>query len=125
MANNDPTADYTAACVALGAVIVTNNRAVHADDFFTGLFETALEPNEIVTKVTFSIPRRAAYQKFRNPASRYALVGVFVAERDGAVRVAVTGAGANGVFRWMGAEAALTERFAAEALDGIERVLIG
>src|SRR3954463_4374288 len=87
IANNDPAADYPAAALALGATIVTDRREIAADDFFTGLFETALEEGEIVTRVSFPIPSRAAYEKFRNPASRYALVGVFVAEKDGAVRV--------------------------------------
>ncbi len=99
IANNDPTADYPAACLALGATIITNKRRIAADDFFTGMFSTALEPAEIITKVSFPIPKKAAYQKFRNQASRYALVGVFVAKRGSDVRVAVTGAGANGVFR--------------------------
>ncbi len=119
VANNDPAADYPAACLALGATIVTNKRKVAADDFFKGLFETVLEDGEIVTKVTFPIPQKAAYMKFRNPASRYALVGVFVAKRGSEIRVAVTGAGANGVFRWTEAEEALKKRFAAKSLDGL------
>ena len=118
IANNDPAADYPAACLALGATIRTNRREIPADDFFTGMFETALEPDEIVTRVDFPVPRRAAYEKFRNPASRYALVGVFVAERGGEVRVAVTGAGPS-VFRVPAMEAALKSRFAPEALEGI------
>ena len=81
VANNDPTADYPAACLALGATIITNKRRIKADDFFTGMFSTALEPAEIITKVSFPLPKKAAYQKFRNQASRYALVGVFVAKR--------------------------------------------
>jgi aerobic carbon-monoxide dehydrogenase medium subunit len=94
IANNDPAADYPAACLALGATIVTNKREIAADDFFTGLFETALEADEMILRVAFPAPGRAAYAKFRNPASRYAIVGVFVAEqRPGNVRVAVTGAG--------------------------------
>ena len=119
VANNDPAADYPAACLALGATIVTNKRKHSADDFFKGLFETALEEGEIITKVTFPIAQKAAYAKFRNPASRYALVGVFVAKRGNEVRVAVTGAGANGVFRWTQAEEALRSRFVAKSLDGL------
>ena len=99
LANNDPAADYPAAALALGATIVTNKRRIAAQDFFTGLFETALEAGELITQVSFPIPQRAAYMKFRNPASRYALVGVFVAKTAGGVRVAVTGAGSSGVFR--------------------------
>ena len=99
IANNDPTADYPAACLGLGATIITNKRRIKADDFFTGMFSTALEPAEIITKISFPLPKKAAYQKFRNQASRYALVGVFVAKRGSEIRVAVTGAGANGVFR--------------------------
>ena len=95
IANNDPTADYPAACLGLGATIVTNKRRIAADEFFTGMFETALEPDEIITKVQFPIAQKAAYQKFRNPASRFALVGVFVSKRGAEVRVAVTGAGAE------------------------------
>lgn len=119
VANNDPAADYPAALLALGATVRTNTREIPAEDWFKGLFETALEEGEIVTAVSFPIPRRAAYQKFRNPASRYALVGVFVAERASDVRVAVTGAGSDGVFRWTEAEAALAHRFAPEALAGL------
>ncbi len=95
VANNDPNADYPAACLGLGATIITNKRHIVADDFFKGMFETALEPTEIITKVSFPIPKKAAYQKFRNPASRFALVGVFVAKRGTEIRVAVTGAGAQ------------------------------
>ena len=93
VANNDPNADYPAACLGLGATIITNKRRINADDFFTGMFSTALEPAEIITKVSFPIPKKAAYQKFRNQASRFALVGVFVAKRGSDIRVAVTGAG--------------------------------
>ena len=95
VANNDPNADYPAACLGLGATIITNKRRIKADDFFTGMFSTALEPTEIITKVSFPIPKKAAYQKFRNQASRFALVGVFVAKRGSEIRVAVTGAGAQ------------------------------
>jgi aerobic carbon-monoxide dehydrogenase medium subunit len=119
VANNDPAADYPAACLALGATIVTNKRKIAADDYFKGLFETALEEGEIVTKLTFPIPQKTGYMKFRNPASRYALVGVFVAKRAAEIRVAVTGAGASGVFRWTAAEEALKKRFAAKSLEGL------
>lgn len=119
IANNDPSADYPAACLALGATIVTNKRKIAADSFFQGIFTTALEEGEIITNVSFRIPSQAAYAKFRNPASRYALVGVFVAKRASEARVAVTGAGSNGVFRVPEMEQALSQRFAPEALDGI------
>ena len=99
LANNDPTADYPAACLALGATIVTNKRRLKPEEFFQGLFTTALESDEIITRVMFPVPKKAAYVKFRNQASRYALVGVFVAKRPSDVRVAVTGAGSEGVFR--------------------------
>ncbi len=121
VANNDPAADYPAACLALGATISTNKRKLTAEEFFTGLFETALEEGEIVTGVSFPIPHKAAYEKFRNPASRYALVGVFVAKRPSDIRVTVTGAGSNGVFRWTEAEEALAKRFAAKSLEGCRR----
>jgi carbon-monoxide dehydrogenase medium subunit len=119
VANNDPAADYPAAALALGATIVTNKRRIAAADFFTGLFETALEPGELVTQVSFPIPEKAAYEKFRNPASRYALVGVFVAKTADGVRVAVTGAGSSGVFRAEQFEAALNTNFSPEALNGV------
>jgi aerobic carbon-monoxide dehydrogenase medium subunit len=119
LANNDPAADYPAAALALGATIVTNKRRIGAADFFTGLFETALETEELITQVSFPIPQKAAYMKFRNPASRYALVGVFVAKTAAGVRVAVTGAGASGVFRAKEFEAALDRNFSAAALDGV------
>lgn len=119
IANNDPAADYPAAMVALGATIVTDQREIAAEDFFTGLFETALDEGEIVTAVRFDIPERAAYQKFRNPASRYAIVGVFVAKGKDGVKVAVTGAGENGVFRAADIEAALAGNFDASALSGV------
>jgi carbon-monoxide dehydrogenase medium subunit len=120
VANNDPAADYPAACLALGATIITNKRKIAADDFFTGMFDTALEEGELITKISFPIPSKAAYEKFRNPASRYALVGVFVAKRGREARVAVTGAGSNGVFRHTKAEEALSARFSPKALDGVE-----
>ena len=119
LANNDPTADYPAAALALGATIVTNKRRVAAQDFFKGLFETALETGELITQVSFPVPQKAAYMKFPNPASRYALVGVFVARTAGGVRVAVTGAGQNGVFRAEAFEAALNANFSPAALDGV------
>ena len=118
VANNDPSADYPSACLALGATIHTNKRAIAADDYFQGMFETALEPGEILTKISFPVPDKANYQKFRHPASRYAIVGVFVAKKGADVRVAVTGAGADGVFRATNLEAALKANFSAGALDG-------
>lgn len=119
VANADPAADYPAALVALGAEIITDRRSVAADDFFTGMFETALEPGEIIVSVAFPAAERAAYAKFPNPASRYAVAGVFVARsQNGAVRVAVTGAGAC-VFRLPEFEKALTRNFSPAALDGL------
>lgn len=119
VANNDPAADYPAALLALDAVIVTNQREIGAADFFTGLFETALEEGEMIVAIAFEAPEKAAYAKFRNPASRYAMTGVFVARRDsGDVRVAVTGAGADGVFRHAGMEAALAQNWSPDALSG-------
>ncbi len=119
LANNDPTADYPAAVLALGATIVTNKRRLKAEEFFQGLFTTALESDEIITKVMFPLPKKAAYIKFRNQASRYALVGVFVAKRPSDVRVAVTGAGSDGVFRVTAFEEALKKRFSHKVLDGL------
>ncbi|MCG8546128.1 MAG: xanthine dehydrogenase family protein subunit M [Alphaproteobacteria bacterium] len=119
IANNDPAADYPGACIGLNATIVTNAREITADDFFSGLFETALEEDEIITAVRFPKPKRAAYMKFPNPASRYALVGVFVAETDDGVRVAVTGAGDDGVFRVAEMENALAGNFSPEAVESI------
>ena len=119
IANNDPAADYPAASLALGATIVTNRRSVAASDFFVGLFETALEDGEIVTQVRFPTVDKAAWQKFRNPASRYAIVGVFVAKKGGDVRVAVTGSGAEGVFRETQFETALAADFKPEAILGL------
>ena len=119
LANNDPSADYPAAVLACGGTIVTNAREIAADDFFQGMFTTALEPGEIITEVRIPIPERANYQKFRNPASRFALVGVFVAKGAGGVRVAVTGASEDGVFRWTEAEKALSSDFRPEAIDGM------
>ena len=118
IANNDPAADYPAALVGLGATVCTDRREIAADDFFTGMFETALEEGEIVTSVRFPAPAAAAYMKFPNPASRYAIVGVFVARTAGGVRVAVTGA-ASCVYRESAMEAALEGDFSASALDGM------
>ena len=120
LANNDPAADYPAAALGLNAVIVTNKREIAADAYFKGLFETALEENEIITKVKFPIPEKSGYEKFRNPASRYAMVGVFVAKTASGVRVAVTGAGSSGVFRQAEMEAALSANFAPDAIKGVE-----
>lgn len=119
IANNDPAADYPAALVGLGATVVTNKRELAAEDFFTGLFDTALEDDEIITAVKFPVPEKAAYMKFANPASRYAMVGVFVAKGSDGVRVAVTGAGDDGVFRVAEMESALSGNFSADALNGI------
>lgn len=119
VANNDPTADYPAACLALGATIITSAREIAADDFFTGLFETALAEDEVILAISFPKPVRAAYRKFRNPASRYAMAGAFVAETAGRVRVAITGVGQGGVFRWSEAEAALAASFTPDALDAL------
>lgn len=118
VANADPAADYPAALVGLGATVRTNSRTIAADDFFTGIFETALAENEIITNVVFPVPQAAAYVKFANPASRYAIVGVFVARTSDGVRVAVTGAGGS-VFRSSEMEAALNGNFSASAVDGI------
>jgi len=119
LANNDPSACYPAAALALGATITTNKRSIAADDYFQGMFTTALEPGEVITSVSFPIPAKAAYEKFRNPASRYAMVGVFVANGPKGVRVAVTGAGQGGVFRHTAAEAALKANWSPDALKGV------
>ena len=118
VANNDPAADYPAALLALDATVHTTERQIRADDFFQGLFATALEEGELITAVSFPIPRRAAYAKFAQPASRFALIGVFVAQSDAGVRVAVTGGG-NGVFRHAGMEAVLAQNFSADAVQGV------
>jgi carbon-monoxide dehydrogenase medium subunit len=119
VANNDPAADYPAAVVGLNATVITSARKIPADKFFTGMFETALKSDEIVTAVEFPVPKRAAYAKFPNPASRYAMVGVMVAElQNGSVRVAVTGAGPK-VFRVPEMEKALEAKFSADAIAGI------
>jgi carbon-monoxide dehydrogenase medium subunit len=119
IANNDPSACYPAAALGSGATIVTNTREIAADDFFQGMFETALNDGEIVTAVKFPIPEKANYQKFVQPASRFALVGVFVAKTAVGVRVAVTGASNEGVHRWSAAEEALSADFSAAAIDGL------
>ena len=119
IANNDPAACYPSAVLASGATVVTNKRKIAADDYFQGLFSTALEEGEFVTSVVFPIPQKAAYVKFNQPASRFALTGVFVAKYADGVRVAVTGASNNGVFRWSDAEAALSADFSAGALAGL------
>jgi carbon-monoxide dehydrogenase medium subunit len=119
IANNDPNADYPAAVLGLGATVITTKRRIEADDFFKGLFDTALEPDEIITKVQFPLPKKAAYVKFPNPASRFALVGVFAAKFSSDNRLAVTGAGASGVFRVTAFEEALKKRFAPKSLEGL------
>ncbi len=119
IANNDPSACYPAAVLASGATVVTNKRKIAADDYFQGMFTTALDEGEFVTGVTFPIPEKAAYIKFNQPASRFALTGVFVAKYKGGVRVAVTGASNEGVFRWAEAEAALSNSFSADAISGL------
>lgn len=119
LANNDPSACYPSAALGLGATIVTNTREIAADDYFQGMFTTALDEGEIITAVKVPKPEAANYQKFEQPASRFALVGVFVAKTSGGVRVAVTGASEEGVFRWSEAEAALNGSFSADALEGM------
>lgn len=118
VANADPAADYPAAVVALKATVKTDKREIACDDFFTGMFETALDESELITGVRFQVPDKAAYMKFRNPASRYAMVGVFVARFGNEVRVAVTGAGPS-AFRVPDMEAALTKDFRPDALNGV------
>lgn len=119
VANNDPAADYPAACLGLGATIKTSKREIAADDFFQGMFTTALEDDEIIVSISFPVPEKAGYAKFKNPASRYAMAGVFVAKNKSGVRVAVTGAGADGVFRASDMEAALGGNFNADALSAV------
>ena len=120
IANNDPASDYPAAVLGLGAVVVTSRREINAEEYFQGLFETALEPGELIKAVRFPAPEAAAYRKFDQPASRFALTGVFVARTSDGVRVAVTGAGENGVFRHSGLEAALGTSFSPGAVEGVE-----
>ncbi|WP_420566574.1 FAD binding domain-containing protein [Thalassovita sp.] len=119
VANNDPAACYPSAVLASGATVVTSAREIAADDYFDGMFGTALEEGEIITAVRFPIPQAASYQKFEQPASRFALCGVFVAKYAGGVRVAVTGAGNDGVFRWSEAEEALSANFSPAAIEGL------
>jgi carbon-monoxide dehydrogenase medium subunit len=119
LANNDPAADYPAAVLALGATLKTSRRSIGADDFFRGLYTTALDENEILSEIAMPIPKRFAYAKFANAASRFALVAVAVADTGAGIRVAVTGAGSNGVFRAAAMEAALAKSFAPEALSAI------
>lgn len=119
LANNDPAADYPAGVLGLGATVVTNKRKIAADDFFKGMYETALAQGELITSVVFPIPKRSAYKKFKNPASRFALVGVFVADTGKGVRVAVTGA-APSVFRVPEMEKALASKFAPESVASVK-----
>lgn len=119
LANNDPAADYPAAILALGATVQTSERSLAADAFFDGMFATALGDGEIITAISIPIPESFKYAKFPNPASRYALVGAAVARTESGVRVAISGAGQDGVFRWSEAEAALDGNFAGAALDGL------
>ncbi|CUA94092.1 FAD binding domain-containing protein [Pannonibacter indicus] len=120
VANNDPAADYPSAVLALDATVHTDKRDIAAADFFVGMFETALEDGEIITAISFKVPEKSAYAKYPNPASRYAMAGVFVARhKDGSVRVAVTGAGQSGVFRAEAMEAALAAKWSADAVAGI------
>ncbi len=119
VANNDPAADYPAACLGLGATIVTSKREISADQFFVALFTTALEADEIITAIRFPIPEKAAYMKFKNPASRFAIVGAMVSKGPQGVRVAITGAGDSGVFRVAAMEKALAASFDPKAVEGI------
>jgi carbon-monoxide dehydrogenase medium subunit len=119
VANSDPAADYPAAVIGLGATLYTQNRQIAAEDYFQDLFETALEPGEILTRIDFPIPTRAAYRKFPNPASRYAVVGVLVADFGGDIRVGVTGAGPC-AFRATALEEALTRDFSTAAVEAVE-----
>ncbi|HEX6017857.1 MAG TPA: FAD binding domain-containing protein [Burkholderiaceae bacterium] len=120
LANNDPAADYPAAALALGATIHTDKRTIAADDYFKGLYTTALNDGEIITAVSFPVPEKAGWQKFNQPASRFALVGVFVAKGKGGVRVAVTGAGSGGVFRATALEQKLAANWSGAACDGVK-----
>jgi len=119
LANNDPAACYPSALLALGGTIKTDRRSIAADDFFQGMFTTALEPGEIITAIELPIPEKSAYEKFRNPASRYAIVGVFVAKFAAGTRLAITGAGQGGVFRHTEMEKALSANFSPDAISGI------
>ena len=119
VANNDPSACYPSAVLGLGATVHTTQRKIAADDYFQGMFTTALEDGELITAISFPVPKKAAYVKFNQPASRFALIGVFVAQTDSGARVAVTGAG-NGVFRHAGLEAALNASFTAQSAAGVK-----
>jgi carbon-monoxide dehydrogenase medium subunit len=119
VANNDPAACYPSAVLALGATVRTTSRQIAADDFFQGMYTTALQAGELITSISFPIPQKAIYMKFKQPASRFALVGVFVAKTAGGVRVAVTGASSGGVFRHAGLEAALTQSFTPAAAAAV------
>jgi carbon-monoxide dehydrogenase medium subunit len=120
IANNDPAACYPSAVLALGATVITNERSISAEDFFVGMFETALNENEIITEVKFPIPEKASYIKFPNPASRYAMVGVFMAKNANGISVAITGAGENGVFRCNEIENVLNSNFSTESIENID-----
>ena len=120
VANNDPAACYPSAVLALGATVHTNSRKIAADDFFKGMFSTALQDGELITAISFPIPKRAAYMKFKQPASRFAMVGVFVAQFASGVRVAITGASSDGVFRHAGLEQPLSASFTAQAAAGVK-----
>ena len=119
LANNDPAACYPAAALSTGAVIITNNREISADDFFRGMFETALEEGEIILSVRFPVPSLSSYQKFIQPASRFAIVGVFLSNFDNEIKIAITGAAEEGVYRWREAEVALNANFSEESLNDL------
>jgi carbon-monoxide dehydrogenase medium subunit len=119
LANNDPSACYPAAVLAIGATIVTTKRSIPADEYYQGMFTTALEQDEIITAIEFPIPEKSNYEKFRNPASRYAMVGVFVAKGPAGIRVAITGAAQDGVFRHSAMEAALAANWSPDAVAGV------
>ena len=119
IANNDPAADYPSACLALNAIIHTNKRKIQADKFFKGMFETDLKKGELIESVEFEIPQKSSYEKYPNPASRYAVVGVYVSKLKDEVRVAVTGAGSSGVFRSKELESALSSNFSKSAIDNV------
>jgi len=119
LANNDPAACYPAAALSTGAVIITNNREISADDFFRGMFETALEEGEIILSVRFPIPSLSSYQKFIQPASRFAIVGVFLSNFDNEIKIAITGAAEEGVYRWREAEVALNANFSEGSLNDL------
>ncbi len=119
LANNDPSACYPAAALAIGATVVTDKRRIPIDEYFQGMFTTALAPDELITSIEFPVPEKSNYEKFRNPASRYAMVGVFVAKGPAGVRVAITGAAQDGVFRHAAMEQALSQNWSADAIAGI------